>query len=115
MTHHTSRFGARTFALALAAAALIPAALQLQPTRPAQVTARITPTTGHGGVPDLGLAGGGVTAAAWRAAWLRRRTTPRSGGYLSFGYPRPGHSVRQGQRMACKRRNQQRHRRAARG
>jgi len=32
--------------------------------------------------------------------------------FLNPKYPKPGHTVRQGQRMACKRRNQQRNRRA---
>lgn len=49
------------------------------------------------------------TDAQPQALWSRMRRTP------SGRYPRPGYSVRQGQRMAAKRRNQVRARRAARG
>lgn len=47
-----------------------------------------------------------------RAAWLRLRRTSR---LWRMAYPRPGHSVRQGQRMARKAGNQARNRRAHRG
>ena len=49
------------------------------------------------------------TDAQAQAVWSRMRRTQHG------AYPRPGYSVRQGQRMAAKRRNQVRARRAARG
>ena len=63
------------------------------------------------GPSRLGLIPGAPTriAAAARAlagAWR---------GWRGWHYPKPGHSVRQGQRMARKRRNVAAHRRACRG
>lgn len=64
----------------------------------------------HVDAPERRMAPNSVQLSPERAAWLRSRST-----YRGWGYTRAGYSVRQGQRMAAKRRNQQRHRRAARG
>lgn len=64
----------------------------------------------HASAP-VGVINSARAAALERAAWMSAgRNAWRSG-----AYPRPGYSVRQGQRMAAKRRNRARHRRAARG
>lgn len=51
------------------------------------------------------------SSPAEKAAWLRMR----GWGLARHSYPRPGWSVRYGQRLARKRRNQARHRRACHG
>lgn len=56
--------------------------------------------------------GGGPASPEQRAAWLRTRTTSA---WRKAQYPQPGHTVRQGQRMARKAANQSRNRRAHRG
>lgn len=55
---------------------------------------------------------GGPASPEQRAAWLRTRTTSA---WRKAQYPQPGHTVRQGQRMARKAANQSRNRRAHRG
>lgn len=54
------------------------------------------------GAPVRNAAAARALAGAWR-------------GWRGWHYPKPGHSVRQGQRMARKRRNVAAHRRACRG
>lgn len=63
---------------------------------------------GHAATSSKATPAQNTTTATERAAWLRTRGTH----WLRQTYPRPGWSVKQGQRAARKRRNQQRNRRA---
>lgn len=97
-----SRFAASA-ALAVVAAGMgylsVPVA-QVQPEASAGATYASAPK----GTPTQG-----ASSPEQRAAWLERRATS---GWMRSPYPRPGWSVRQGQRAALKRRNQQRNRKA---
>lgn len=101
----------RTTSLFLAAAATMLGASAL----PAGDTAslhqvQISHRTAQG-PSHLGL----MTVAPTRTAAAARALAGAWRGWRGWRYPKPGHSLRQGQRMARKRRNVAAHRRACRG
>lgn len=106
MTRSNSLFLAAAAAGLLSMMAGLPAAS----IQPAALDGAFSPSaatqTGQRSTPPAGLRASMAKAGFMRALWGSGRRTR---------YPRPGWSVKQGQRMARKRRNQAQARRAARG